>query len=43
MLRIPPVLANKLTFSSSACVHDISVTIPIFGSFTIQFLGGVSY
>ncbi|MEO4203516.1 methyl-accepting chemotaxis protein [Acinetobacter pittii] len=28
-------LANKLTFSSSACVQDITVVIPVFGSFTI--------
>ncbi|EMF0909624.1 hypothetical protein V2F11_003668 [Acinetobacter baumannii] len=28
-------LANKLTFSSSECVHDITVVIPVFGSFTI--------
>ncbi|PVA03270.1 hypothetical protein DC362_10110 [Acinetobacter nosocomialis] len=28
-------LANKLTFSSSACVHDITVVIPVFGTFTI--------
>ncbi|HCT3321440.1 TPA: methyl-accepting chemotaxis protein, partial [Acinetobacter nosocomialis] len=28
-------LSNKLTFSSSACVQDFTVSVPIFGTFTV--------